>query len=101
MTNIHTQLRFREFSRLQKQFKINLASNPNLIKRLEYISLEKHAGCVNTVQWNYEGTLLVSGSDDCYVSNYKFSNIKLKIWKPFERKLVTSIRTGHTGNIFQ
>lgn len=70
MTNIHTQLRFREYSRLQKQYQINLSTNQNFIKRLEYISIQRHSGCVNTVQWNHEGTLLVSGSDDCYVCIY-------------------------------
>lgn len=33
--------------------------------------LTKHGGCVNTIQWNSEGTLLVTGSDDCFLVRKK------------------------------
>jgi hypothetical protein len=28
-------------------------------------NLASHRGCVNTIQWNEENSLLVTGSDDC------------------------------------
>lgn len=38
------------------------------VRRLSLVTkLKSHGGCVNTVQWNSTGDLLVSGSDDCNV----------------------------------
>jgi protein HIRA/HIR1 len=34
-------------------------------------TLAKHTKSVNVVRWNNEGTLLASGSDDCYILIYK------------------------------
>ncbi|EME31876.1 nuclear receptor interaction protein [Galdieria sulphuraria] len=53
-------------------------------------ALESHSGCVNSVQWNQQGSLLVSGSDDT----------KLKIWDVSRKKLLRSWDSGHTANIF-
>jgi WD40 repeat protein len=33
-------------------------------------SLTKHRGCVNSLEWSNDGTLLVSGSDDLHVALY-------------------------------
>ncbi|XP_064601021.1 WD and tetratricopeptide repeats protein 1-like [Liolophura sinensis] len=52
--------------------------------------LEGHQGCVNCLEWNESGTLLASGSDD----------VQVIIWDPLRHKSLTTIRTGHQGNIF-
>ena len=41
------------------------ADSCSILQRLELTArLEVHGGCVNTLSWNTEGTLLLSGSDD-------------------------------------
>nr|CAB3267741.1 WD and tetratricopeptide repeats protein 1-like [Phallusia mammillata] len=57
--------------------------------RLEH-ELNGHTGCVNCLDWNQNGRLLASGSDD--------TNIIL--WDPFSHKALNTIQTGHHGNIF-
>ncbi|XP_013779235.1 WD and tetratricopeptide repeats protein 1-like isoform X1 [Limulus polyphemus] len=52
--------------------------------------LEGHGGCVNCLEWNGKGNLLASGSDD----------VQIIIWDPFRRKKLTTLHTGHHGNIF-
>ncbi|XP_022735577.1 WD and tetratricopeptide repeats protein 1-like isoform X3 [Durio zibethinus] len=49
-----------------------------------------HRGCVNAVAWNSNGSLLISGSDDELIN----------IWSYSGRKLLHSIETGHSANIF-
>ncbi|XP_015769434.1 PREDICTED: DDB1- and CUL4-associated factor 6-like [Acropora digitifera] len=53
-------------------------------------TLTGHEGCVNSIAWNENGELLLSGADD----------YKLNIYRPANRKLVHSIRSGHRANIF-
>ncbi|KAF7829989.1 WD and tetratricopeptide repeats protein 1 [Senna tora] len=63
----------------------------SLIRRLsQERELEGHRGCVNAVAWNSTGSLLISGSDDT----------RINIWSYSGRKLLHSIDTGHTANIF-
>ncbi|KAG0457227.1 hypothetical protein HPP92_022053 [Vanilla planifolia] len=52
--------------------------------------LEKHRGCVNTVGFNADGNILISGSDDRMVMlwDWEFGTVK------------TSFHSGHTNNIF-
>lgn len=45
---------------------------------------------MNTIAWNASGSLLISGSDDT----------KVNIWDYGSRKLIHSIDTGHSANIF-
>jgi len=67
-------------------------SNHMWISKLKmYKELKKHTGCVNTVAWNADGTLLLTGSDDC----------KLNLWNgPPSYKLRKTLYTGHHRNIF-
>ncbi|CAF2352241.1 unnamed protein product [Brassica rapa] len=63
----------------------------SLVRRLsQEQELEGHQGCVNAISWNSTGSLLVSGSDD----------LRVNIWDYSSRKLVHSVESGHTANIF-
>lgn len=63
----------------------------SLIRRLSLEKeLEGHLGCVNAIAWNSRGSLLISGSDDT----------RINIWSYTSRRLLHSIETGHTANIF-
>ena len=56
-----------------------------------------HRGCVNSIRWNRDGTLLVSGSDDTTIGLWKI--IRAPICEEYI-SIIHSARTGHTGNIF-
>ena len=64
----------------------------SLIDRLGLdCELSGHGGCVNCIEWNQEGTILASGSDDFHV----------RLWDPFRKKRLADIDTGHQqGFIF-
>ncbi|KAJ9166500.1 hypothetical protein P3X46_021247 [Hevea brasiliensis] len=69
----------------------SLQMHSSLIRRLSLEKeLEGHQGCVNTIAWNSTGSLLISGSDDS----------QMNIWSYNGRKLLHSIDTGHSANIF-
>ncbi|KAI1308657.1 WD and tetratricopeptide repeats protein 1 [Halotydeus destructor] len=64
---------------------------PFLVRRLGLSKkLLGHHGCVNCLQWNWTGSLLISGSDDC----------ELIVWEAGSGKKLTTVSTGHVGNIF-
>ncbi|KAK8699123.1 hypothetical protein V6N13_115218 [Hibiscus sabdariffa] len=74
-----------------RKFAHRLASSEDLVLRLEtFKKLEKHRGCVNTVSFNGDGNILVSGSDD--------KRIILWDWQTGNAKL--TFQSGHTSNIF-
>lgn len=68
-----------------------VVSVKSLVDRLglDY-ELSGHNGCVNCIEWNKDGSILASGSDDFHVM----------LWDPFRRKNLAAIDTGHRGNIF-
>ncbi|GMH00218.1 hypothetical protein Nepgr_002057 [Nepenthes gracilis] len=71
--------------------KYSLQMHSSLVRRLSLErELEGHQGCVNTIAWNSQGSLLISGSDDTRVN----------IWGYSSRKLLHCIETGHSTNIF-
>lgn len=53
--------------------------------------LRGHRGCVNSLNFNADGTLLASGSDD----------LRLKLWQWPTGKLLHTVQTGHRQNVFQ
>ncbi|XP_035785666.1 DDB1- and CUL4-associated factor 8-like [Anopheles albimanus] len=53
--------------------------------------LRGHRGCVNSLNFNTDGTLLASGSDD----------LRLKLWQWPTGKLLHTVQTGHRQNVFQ
>lgn len=63
----------------------------SLIDRLglDY-ELSGHSGCVNCLEWNKDGSILASGSDD----------LDIILWNPFLKRKIVKIETGHQGNIF-
>ncbi|CAN0838831.1 Protein ALTERED SEED GERMINATION 2 [Linum grandiflorum] len=69
----------------------NFQMHSSLIRRLsQETEMEGHQGCVNAISWNSNGSLLISGSDDT----------RMNIWSYAGRKLLHSIDTGHSANIF-
>lgn len=77
-------IRFNQFYGIAK-------STKNFVQRLtRWKVLEGHDGCVNTVAWNENGSLLLSGSDD-YLLN---------VYNVYQNKLLHSIESGHQANIF-
>ncbi|CAG5002562.1 unnamed protein product [Parnassius apollo] len=81
----------RERGDVDRKFKNRLTVTRSMIDRL---GLEKelhgHMGCVNCLEWNYDGSVLASASDDLHVI----------LWDPYRYKQLHKISTGHTGNIF-
>jgi len=53
--------------------------------------LDKHKGCVNTVSFNADGDILLSGSDDRQVILWDWQTASVKL----------SFDSGHFNNIFQ
>jgi len=93
--HIHTLLRSRQGQKRRERigtpFVHEISRSPNRMGQLKKKHvLESHLGCVNTVMWNYDGTKIISGSDDKFV----------KIWCPYRGKLLESWRPGHAANIF-
>ncbi|XP_077295822.1 WD and tetratricopeptide repeats 1 [Arctopsyche grandis] len=63
----------------------------HLVSRLGLeTDLKGHYGCVNCLEWNTDGTILASASDD----------LRIILWDPFRYKTKNIITTGHNGNIF-
>lgn len=64
----------------------------DLVLRLDlHRKLEKHKGCVNTVSFNADGDILVSGSDDRRVILWDWETGRIKL----------SFHSGHDNNVFQ
>lgn len=81
-------LRRRALGRTQRQScPASLSSSQRLALET---SLVGHSACVNCLDWNLSGNLLLSGSDDRSVI----------IWDAFKRRKQAQLRTSHTGNIF-
>uniref|UniRef100_A0A671P235 DDB1- and CUL4-associated factor 6-like n=1 Tax=Sinocyclocheilus anshuiensis TaxID=1608454 RepID=A0A671P235_9TELE len=73
------------------------AVRTNYLGRREFVQrlkleavLSVHDGCVNTISWNDTGEYILSGSDDT----------NLVITNAYNRKVKTTIRSGHRANIF-
>lgn len=56
-----------------------------------YNKLDGHRGCVNTVSFNADGDIVISGSDDRHV----------KLWDWQTGKVKFSFHSGHYSNVFQ
>ncbi|WRX29900.1 WD40 repeat - like 10 [Theobroma cacao] len=88
--NAHNLLKSRHID-IRHDVDHSLQMHSSLIQRLSLErELEGHQGCVNAMAWNSNGSLLISGSDDA----------RINIWSYSGRKLLHSIETGHSANIF-
>ncbi|XP_030450687.2 uncharacterized protein LOC115672858 isoform X2 [Syzygium oleosum] len=75
-----------------RSFARRLAASEDLVLRLDiYNKLEGHRGCVNTVSFNFDGDMVISGSDDRHV----------KLWDWQTGKVKLSFHSGHQSNVFQ
>ncbi|KAF8013425.1 hypothetical protein BT93_I1316 [Corymbia citriodora subsp. variegata] len=75
-----------------RSFARRLAASEDLVLRLEiYKKLNGHRGCVNTVGFNADGDIVISGSDDRHV----------KLWDWQTGKVKLSFYSGHLSNVFQ
>ncbi|CAL0300511.1 unnamed protein product [Lupinus luteus] len=83
----------RELGQLSsRNFAHRLSASQDLVLRLDILrKLEKHRGCVNTVSFNEDGDILVTGSDDRKVILWDWENGHTKL----------SFHSGHTNNVFQ
>lgn len=62
------------------------------VQRLELMyKLEEHAGCVNSLNFHPNGSLLASGADD----------LKVVVWDWKIGKMLLKYKTKHRGNVFQ
>lgn len=57
--------------------------------------LQQHEGCVNTVNWSWNGEYVASGSDDTHINVYRVGD-----GRDDAPELVARIDSGHRGNIF-
>jgi len=85
-------------SRIHKRIRLDSSiasyarSNISFVNKLKIAKeLDEHSGCVNSIEWNHDGSLVITGSDDCTVNIWSAAN---------KYKLETTIRTGHYRNIF-
>ncbi|KAF5449031.1 hypothetical protein F2P56_029521 [Juglans regia] len=75
-----------------RNFAHRLGASEDLVWRFDiYRKLEKHRGCVNTVSFNADGDVLVSGSDDRRVILWDWETGRVKL----------SFHSGHNNNVFQ
>ncbi|XP_069492565.1 DDB1- and CUL4-associated factor 6 isoform X2 [Ambystoma mexicanum] len=73
------------------ELRINYLGRREFIQKLKLeATLSVHDGCVNSISWNDTGEYILSGSDD---TNLVISN-------PYNKKILTTIRSGHRANIF-
>jgi len=65
---------------------------PSMVKRLVRDKrLREHEGCVNCINFSWQGDLLASGSDDLHVV----------LWDWRRGRVVSKFETGHIANVFQ
>jgi WD repeat-containing protein 42A len=75
-----------------RSFSNRFSASEDLLRRLGLDKkLDKHKGCVNTVSFNADGDILLSGSDDRQVILWDWQTASVKL----------SFDSGHFNNIFQ
>ncbi|XP_018100474.1 uncharacterized protein LOC431965 isoform X2 [Xenopus laevis] len=71
--------------------RLNYLGRRAFVQRLKLeAALNVHDGCVNSISWGSTGEYILSGSDDT----------TLVITNPYNKKVLTRIRSGHRANIF-
>lgn len=73
-------------------FEYRVYGSLHAVERLELMyKLERHTGCVNSLNFNKYGNLLVTGSDD----------LSIIVWKWASNEILHTHESGHFSNIFQ
>lgn len=73
-------------------FKRRVCGSLNVVERLELMyKMEKHDGCVNSLNFSQDGRLLASGSDD----------LQVVIWNWATNTVADEFNSGHSNNVFQ
>lgn len=80
-------------SKIHSSFESRFYSSRHIVEKLrvEKKRLAKHKGCVNCLNFNRNGDILVTGSDD----------LRIILWDWPSRKIIHNFKSGHTLNIFQ
>lgn len=69
-----------------------ISSSVHIVERMQLMNkLERHYGCVNCLNFNKAGNLLVTGSDD----------LKVIVWNWAKRQPIIIQTSGHRSNVFQ
>lgn len=78
---------------VHSSFEGRFYSSRHIVEKLraEKKRLSKHKGCVNCLNFNRNGNILVSGSDD----------LRIILWDWPSRKIIQNFKSGHSSNIFQ
>ncbi|XP_047130648.1 DDB1- and CUL4-associated factor 8 isoform X1 [Hydra vulgaris] len=77
-----------------KLFHDNVSSARLFVSRLnKFTELEFHKGCVNSLNFNQSGELIVSGSDDLQIAIWD--------WTRYCKTPFLTYNSGHTRNVFQ
>lgn len=77
---------------LANGFTQRISSSIYSVERMMLLhKLEKHYGCVNCLNFNKAGNLLVTGSDD----------LKVIVWNWATRQPILVQTSGHRSNVFQ
>ncbi|CAH0395817.1 unnamed protein product [Bemisia tabaci] len=88
---INRQIRNSSKVQAARDFEQRCSASLHFVQRLQLShKLSKHTGCVNTLNFNQRGDLLLSGSDDR----------KCIMWNWAENKVNLKFETGHWSNVF-
>ncbi|XP_077246731.1 uncharacterized protein LOC143886571 isoform X2 [Tasmannia lanceolata] len=75
-----------------RTFAHRVGASTDLVLRLDiHKKLDKHRGCVNTISFNDDGNILVSGSDDRMIMLWNWDAGVVKL----------AFHSGHINNVFQ
>ncbi len=89
---LETQIFYDQQMQSSREYINKALSNLNLVRRLKQSHrLVEHDGCVNALNFNQTGTLMLSGSDDYRVC----------IWDWNKSNVVLQYESGHKSNVFQ
>jgi WD40 repeat protein len=90
MFNLVHCIRHRATTGNSRKFESDLyRSQYSFDKTINHGDLVGHGGCVNAINFNVDGNLLVTGSDDKTV----------KIWNTVSKRCITTL-FGHQSNVF-
>lgn len=91
-SGLHMKGNRRIYDAFANGFTQRISSSIFSVERMELLQkLEKHYGCVNCLNFNKAGNLLVTGSDD----------LKVIVWNWVKGEPIVVQTSGHRSNVFQ